>query len=1297
MITDVAPGAEPAVFLSGRAAPKPRTLLDILAETTRRHPRMPALDDGATCLDYEALGAEVEGLAGELLRSGVRPGDRVGVRVPSGTAGLYVAILAVLTAGAAYVPVDADDPAERAELVFSEAGVLAVIGEDRSITVRGAAPGGAFPEGAGQRRSPGPDDDAWIIFTSGSTGKPKGVAVTHRSAAAFADAEARLFLREEPIGPGDRVLAGLSVAFDASCEEMWLAWRHGACLVAAPRALVRTGMDLGPWLVDRGITIVSTVPTLAALWPVETLDDVRLLIFGGEACPPELAERLAVPGREVWNTYGPTEATVVACAAPLTGQGRVRIGLPLDGWDLAVVNEAGEPVAMGETGQLVIGGVGLARYLDSGKDLEKYAPLPSLGWERAYRSGDLVRAEEQGLIFVGRADEQIKLGGRRVELGEIDAAIQSLPGVIGAAAAVRTTGSGHRLLVGYVVPGEDFDQASARETLAEALPAALVPRIALVDALPTRTSGKIDRDALPWPLAGAGAPGGTATAELSGTEAWVARQWSDILGAHPCGRDADFFVQGGTSLAVARLVSALRARYPGASVSDVYEHPTLGGLAARLSAMDTPEVAAVSRTVTPVPRRAALAQAALMVPLLTTGGLRWIIGLATLNNLVSFPWAPVISWWWVLAGWLLFISPWGRIGIAAGVARVLLRDLRPGVYPRAGGTHLRLWFAEQFAAQLGVAQLSGAPWIARYARTLGAQVGEDVDLHALPPVTGMLRLGKNAAVEPEVDLHGYWLDGDLLHVGEIRIGASATVGARATLLPGARIGKNAQVAPGAVVAGSVPSGERWAGAPAARQGKARRFHPSARPPRSQRWEVIYGLSAMFLSLIPVVAVLCGLTVLEAFVRDAATLGEALPAALYGVAPATITSLAAFALIVLVCVRLLGVCLHPGQHPVHSRPAWQAWATGRLMATARVWLFPLYASILTPAWLRALGMKVGRDVELSTVLALPTMTTVGDGAFLADDTMVAPYELVNGSLRVDQVRIGKRAFLGNSGMTAPGRKVPKDGLVGVLSAAPKKAKAGSSYLGMPPVELRRTAEGGDRGRTYDPPGRLKAARATVEAFRIVPAMFTVVVAVLVAATLEYLAASYGFAVAALLVGIVLAGAGALAAALTTAAKWALLGRITAGNRPLWSSFVWRNELADNFVEVLAAPWFAEAWLGTAPLNAWLRSLGASIGRGVWCESYWLPEADLVHLGEGSSVNRGCVLQTHLFHDRVMSIDRVTLRAGATLGPHGVVLPAATVGENTTIGPASLVMRGESVPPRTRWFGNPIAAWSSPSSR
>ena len=238
-----------------------------------------------------------------------------------------------------------------------------------------------------------------MIFTSGSTGTPKGVAVSHRSAAAFVDAESRMFLQPDPLGDGDRVMAGLSVAFDASCEEMWLAWRYGACLVPAPRALVKSGIDVGPWLVANDVTVVSTVPTLVALWPPESLARVRLLIMGGEACPPELAARLVAPGREVWNTYGPTEATVVACGAELTGVGPVRIGLPLDGWDLAVVDGQGQPVPEGATGELIIGGVGLARYLDPVKDAEKYAPMPSLGWDRAYRSGDLVVNDPEGLAL----------------------------------------------------------------------------------------------------------------------------------------------------------------------------------------------------------------------------------------------------------------------------------------------------------------------------------------------------------------------------------------------------------------------------------------------------------------------------------------------------------------------------------------------------------------------------------------------------------------------------------------------------------------------------------------------------------------------------------------------------------------------------------------------------------------------------------------------------------------------------------------------------------------------------------
>ncbi|MGW4167449.1 Pls/PosA family non-ribosomal peptide synthetase [Streptomyces chartreusis] len=1255
---------------SGGPAASPRTLVDVFDASVRSFPDEPALDDGTTGLTYRELAVEVERLRRALGAAGVGLGDRVGVRVPSGTNDLYVAILAVLAAGAAYVPVDAEDPDERAELVFGEADVRAVVGAGHELTVHSRSDVPAARPGVGH--------DAWIIFTSGSTGKPKGVAVSHRSAAAFVDAEAALFLTEEPIGPGDRVMAGLSVAFDASCEEMWLAWRYGACLVPVPRSQVRSGADLGPWLVEQEITVVSTVPTLAALWEPEALGDVRLLIFGGEACPPELTQRLVTEGREVWNTYGPTEATVVACAALMSGEEPIRIGLPLNGWELAVVDEAGEPVPMGASGQLVIGGVGLARYLDAEKDAEKYAPLQSLGWERAYRSGDLVKAEPEGLVFLGRADEQIKLGGRRIELGEVDAALQALPGVAGAAAAVRTARGGNQLLVGYVVTQDGWDQASAVEKLRAELPAALVPLLAPVDDLPTRTSGKVDRNALPWPLEGL-ETGGPAE-HLYGTEAWLAEQWTEVLGIPVTGAFDDFFAIGGGSLAAAQLTTRLRTRYPSSAVLDIYQQPVLRKLARRLE--EAAHEDGAERIVAPVPRRAQLIQLLLLVPLFTLLGLRWTVVLAALGNLLpAYGWLPTAPWWLLAAGAVALFSPPGRLALAAGGARLLLGGVKPGRYPRGGSVHLRLWTAERLAEFSGATSLTGA-WLERYARALGAKVGPEVDLHSLPPVTGLLKLGRGAAVESEVDLSGYWLDGDRLEIGSVKVGAHAVVGTRSMLFPGARVGKRAEVAPGSAVTGQVPTGQRWAGAPAVKLGKAKRNWPGDRPRRGTYWRVMYGLTGFALSALPVLAGAAAFLVGRVFFTPGSPLAGAAPA----LVPATLAFGAAYALLILISVRLLSLGLREGTHPTHSRVGWQAWTVTQLMDRARDTLFPLYAGLATPVWLRLLGMRIGRGAEVSTVLALPSLTTVGEGAFLADDTLTAPYELGGGWMRIGRAEIGRRAFLGNSGMTGPGRTVPDGGLVGVLSATPKKAKKGTSYLGLPPVKLPRAASDGDQSRTYDPPARLLWARGLVELCRLVPVFCSAGIAVLTVAALCVLGVW-----APLLSGLVLLAAGAAAGLVSIVAKWLLVGRHRSGEHPLWSSFVWRNELADTFVEVLAVPWLAGSVPGTPVMTAWLRGLGARIGRGVWVDSYWLPETDLVTLEDASTVNRGCVLQTHLFHDRILRTDTVVLREGATLGPGGIVLPGSAIGARTTLGPASLVMAAESVPDDTRWLGNPIEAW------
>ncbi|AWB84672.1 Pls/PosA family non-ribosomal peptide synthetase [Corynebacterium liangguodongii] len=1247
-------------LLRSHLAPAPRTLITILQDTAAAYPEAAAIDDGEV-ITYTELISQVRNLAAELHRHGMRRGMRIGVRMTSGRRDLYLAILATLWAGCAYVPVDADDPDERAELVFGEAGIDGLFTDDgfRPLT----------PAGHGDTDEPAPGDDCWIIFTSGSTGTPKGVAVTHRSAAAFVDAEARLFCRDQPLGPDDRVLAGLSVAFDASCEEMWLAWRHGACLVPAPRSLVRSGQDLGPWLIRRDITVVSTVPTLAGLWPAEALDNVRLLIVGGEACSQELVDRLATAEREMWNTYGPTEATVVASAAKLERGRPVTIGWPLDGWDLRV-----------EGTELVIGGVGLARYLDPAKDAEKYAPLDT--WERAYRTGDNVQVTEDGLAFIGRADDQVKIGGRRIELGEVEANVAALPGVYNSAVAVKTTGAGDKVLVGYVSPdeGASLNTAELRSRLAELMPAALVPRLYVMEELPVRTSGKVDKAALPWPL-----PSTAEMGAMSETEAWLAEVWHEVLGVPAESRDADFFELGGSSLAAATLVARLRERYPTIAVRDLYDHPRLAALADFADSLGS-HAPVEPRTVRPVGAGTRAAQTLIQIPVMTLRAATYVTWWAII--------ATALGWleldWRVLAAlFLALCTPLGRLPIGAFGARLIRGRIAPGDYPRGGRVHLRLWAAQRWLEASGALNISGSTFVPYLARMLGAQVGRGVDLHSIPPVTGLLTLGDNSAVEPEVDLTGYWLDGDVLRVSTIDVGRDARVGARSTLMPGAEIHAGAHIEPGSTLTGGKPvkKGARWAGSPARKVGRSKQRFPDSHPPRRTRWAWVYGATALALAAVPAASALAGAAVVFALV--AATAGNPYVGALLFAPLGALVALATYLALTWAGVRACSWGLRPGVGPVRSAQGWRLWTITRLLDDARTRAFPLYAGALTPTWLRALGARVGRDVEASTAVMIPKLTTIKDGAFLADDTLIGTYELGHGWMRTGETTIGKRSFVGNSGIAEPGRKLAKNSLVAVLSSTPKKSKAGTNWWGSPPERMRRVevlADGGE-ALTYRPSARVKRKRAVIETMRLLAPMASGVLAAGYVGLIHYALARlgwWGYALG----GLAFMALGAIAVAVAAVAKWTCVGRHTPGDHPLYSWFVWLGELQDQFIEVVAAPWFFTHAAGTAEMNIALRLLGARIGRGAWIDSYWFPETDLCAVGAGATVGPGTVVQTHLFQDRVMSLDTVTIEPGATLGPHSVALPASTIGPGATVGPGSLVMRGDAVPADSTWQGNPI---------
>ncbi|WBC15022.1 amino acid adenylation domain-containing protein [Micromonospora sp. WMMA1998] len=558
-----------------------------------RTPDAEAVRHGDATLSYRDLDAAANRLARVLLARGVGVGDRVGVCLPR-TPELVVALLAVLKAGAAYVPLDPAYPAARVAFMTADSGARLVLTR-ADLTDRFAGPTVLVDrlDPDGDRTDPAtpvtPGDLAYVIYTSGSTGRPKGVAIEHRSASVLLHWVRQTFDDTELGG----MLAATSVCFDLSVFEIFgpLAWGGRVVLVDDVLALAAPDADRLP------VTLVNTVPaamgellTAGALPP-----GVRTVCLAGEPLTAALAARVwARPHvRRLCNLYGPSEDTTYSTWAEVPRDGDdPPIGRPLPGTRAYVLDPEGRPVPPGEAGELYLAGAGLARgYLDRPAETEaRFRPDPFRPGERMYRTGDRVRLRPDGqLAYLGRLDDQVKLRGYRIELGEVAARLAALPGVREATAAVRPGPSGDPLLVGYLV-GERRDDVRTR--LAEVLPGPLVPAaVVWLDRLPTLPNGKVDRAALPTPKLGGDPDGnGPDDGTLGPTAVAVATVWRELLGVPVTGPDDDFLALGGDSLLAVRCATRLAAA-TGRPVrpGDLFAHPTLAALAAHLDAPPTPD------------------------------------------------------------------------------------------------------------------------------------------------------------------------------------------------------------------------------------------------------------------------------------------------------------------------------------------------------------------------------------------------------------------------------------------------------------------------------------------------------------------------------------------------------------------------------------------------------------------------------------------------------------------------------------------------------------------------------------
>jgi amino acid adenylation domain-containing protein len=554
------------------------------------NPGAPAVVCGDRQLDYAELDRTANQLARHLLGAGVGRGTLVGICLPRGPE-LIVAQLAVLRAGGAYVPLDPDYPADRLSFMLADACSPVVItrqdladrlGTANVVLVDGDAAAIAAESAEAPPISPHPRDAAYVIYTSGSTGRPKGVVLDHTGLAHLC----AWFHREFGVTGADRASQVAALGFDAAVFEIWPHLTGGASVHLPPgRALEDTGA-LAEWLAESGITTAFLpTPRLETMLdePALATAPLRVVVAGGDRLRrrpfPETRFRLV-------NGYGPTECSVMATGGTVApaGEDLPDIGVPVPNTRAYVLDRFLNPVPDGVPGELYLAGTGLARgyHGQSGLTAQRFVVDPFGGpGDRMYRTGDVVRWRADGrLEFLGRADDQVKVRGVRIELGEVDAVLGGCAGVRQAATVVREDRPGLRELVSYLVT--DTDAEAVRAHAATFLPDHMVPSaFVLLDALPLTPHGKLDVRALPAPVrtAGAGrAPGNRRERVLSGL-------FADVLGLESVSIDDGFFDLGGHSLLAARLISLIR-RELGAElgIRALFETPTVAGLAERLSA-----------------------------------------------------------------------------------------------------------------------------------------------------------------------------------------------------------------------------------------------------------------------------------------------------------------------------------------------------------------------------------------------------------------------------------------------------------------------------------------------------------------------------------------------------------------------------------------------------------------------------------------------------------------------------------------------------------------------------------------
>ncbi|MBC3886648.1 Pls/PosA family non-ribosomal peptide synthetase [Undibacterium griseum] len=1313
------------------------TLADILEHTALQFPEKIALIFQEQKLTYAELDAQASHAASVLIHAGVRPGHIIGLWLPRGLE-LLVMQAAIAKTGAAWLPFDADTPVDRIHVCLQDAKASGLLSCESMLagwkvtditvwSVEGIQSQENQPSAL--RAKGAPTDPAYVIYTSGSTGKPKGILVNQGSICHFLRSENDVL----GIRSSDKVYQGFSVAFDMSFEEIWISYLVGATLWIAPKEITADPDALPLALANNQITVLHAVPTLLALFSQE-IDSLRLINLGGEMCPESLVTRWSRAGRQIFNTYGPTEGTVSASLAPLLPGQTVTIGRPLPNYSLMVIATDVENglrlLSQGETGELCITGPGVAVGYLGRPDLtsEKFLPNP---WsdkkeeQRLYRTGDLACIEQDGTIqCLGRADDQIKIRGFRVELGEIESVLAQQPGV-GTVAVVLRKDQDIDQIVAFIVRDMQDAVSTAefitglRSQLSSSLPPYMLPaRFELINEMPRLTSGKIDRNVLKRLDLSATTIAGESDTPVSEAETHLFQALQTLFPGQPIRRDSDFFADlGGHSLMAARLVSVLRqdARFAYFKIADIYQQRNIGQIAVTLEAaahVHSANPENVSQTWLPAPHwkrwLCGAAQAAVIPWLVAMRMVQWLAPFFAYHYFTgdpgdSIPRAILLS---VVAFLMLTLV---EFGIAIAGKWLIAGRLKPGRYPLWGMTYFRWWLADRMVEAAPAYMLSGSSLYSWWLRALGAQIGKDVMIGSISlRAPDLLRIGDGCSIGNAVNFENARVQHNELWLGIIDLGIEAYVGSYSVLEGGVTLENAAHLEGQSALAEGqiIPSGRVWKGSPAKDCGA---FDPSsypARPPLSRwrsAWELsFFTMGSLFISALFFMPVFPSFVTIDWFDN-----ADNFPWMQTNNVPMQLGKyfLLAFpaTAVLIVCTALLSAAirwsilprLKPGLYAVHGKIYYGKWLVNQIQEASLNVLHGVYATVYAPFWYRILGAKVGKGAEISTALGVvPDMLTLGDETFIADAVLLGDEQIDRGWMTMHPTIISRRSFIGNGAYIPDGTILPENVLIGVHTCAPDNAqiRSGDTWLGSPPMHLpaREEVKGFPENLTFTPSVIRRIGRTLVETFRIIaPHAMVIAVGYTIVLDLMPLAGDdrwaevlYYLSAAGLLYGI-----GSFTFVLIL--KWLLIFRYQKASAPMWTPFVWFSEGITNLYEGIAVPNFMRYLRGTPWLPVAFNLLGCRIGRGVYMDTTDITEFDCVSIGDYSEINALACPQTHLFEDRVMKIDQVNIGSRVYMGARSSVLYGAVVGDNASLGALTLVMKGEYIPAGSNWRGCPAA--------